>query len=113
MCVQAAADEHRGSLGALDQLLQQIAENPQPVGESFEADLGELEARIRGTLEFSLRLAEDAVGGDLKQELENMTERLRETQKLIAESERQLETGVMLNQDADKKTNSAGRGGHL
>ena len=113
MRAQAAADEHRGSLRALDQLLQQIAENPQPVGESFEADLGELEARIRGTLEFSLRLAEDAVGSDLRQELENMTDRLRETQKLIAESERQLETGVKLNQDADKKTNSAGRGGHL
>ena len=113
MRVQAAADEHRGSLRALDELLQQIAENPQPVGESFEADLGELEARIRGTLELSLRLAEDAVGSDLRQELENMTDRLRETQKLIAESERQLETGVKLNQDADKKTNSAGSGGHL
>ena len=50
---------------------------------------------------------------DLRESLTNLTERLRETQKLIAESEGQLETGVKLNQDADKKTNSAGSGGHL
>jgi hypothetical protein len=31
--VQEATDQHRHNLAALDKLLQQIAENPEPVGE--------------------------------------------------------------------------------
>ena len=41
--VQDATNTHRANLAALDQLLQQIAENPEPVGEDFEYDLRALQ----------------------------------------------------------------------
>ena len=44
--VQDAANLHRENLKQLDELLQQIAENPQPVGEDFEEHLSNLELKI-------------------------------------------------------------------
>ena len=43
--VQDATNTHRANLAALDQLLQQIAENPEPVGEDFEYDLRALQVK--------------------------------------------------------------------
>ncbi len=40
--VQDAANEHRETLASLDKLLQEIAENPEPVGEDFEYKLRKL-----------------------------------------------------------------------
>ena len=45
--VQEAADEHRKNLANLDKLLQQIAENPEPVGEDFEYQLMQLKVKVR------------------------------------------------------------------
>ncbi len=43
--VSDAANDHRKNLASLDKLLQQIADNPEPVGEDFEMQLRKLQAR--------------------------------------------------------------------
>ena len=49
--VSDAANDHRANLAALDRLLQQIAENPEPVGDDFEQQLRTLQ--VRNSLIFS------------------------------------------------------------
>ena len=48
--VQDAANEHRQNLADLDRLLQQIAENPEPVGDDFELQLRSLQVKVVGVL---------------------------------------------------------------
>jgi hypothetical protein len=42
--VSDAANDHRKNLASLDKILQQIADNPEPVGEEFEMQLRKLQA---------------------------------------------------------------------
>jgi len=48
----------RLNLAQLDDLLQQIAENPQPVGEDFEHQLRDLELKVKLTLDFANSLTD-------------------------------------------------------
>lgn len=48
--VQAAADQHRDNLAALESLLQQIADNPEPVGDDFLLQMRRLKVRVKNTL---------------------------------------------------------------
>ena len=105
--VQMAANQHRDNIRQLDQLLQQIAENPQPVGEDFEDQLARLEEQIRRLLTSSLEWSAGAVDTDLRENLTNLTERLRETQKLIGESEKEISRGARLGQEAAVKAGLA------
>ena len=105
--VQTAANQHRDNLRQLDELLQQIAENPQPVGEDFEEQLAKLEKQIRMILSSSQQWSAGAADSDLRDSLANLTERLRETHKLIGESEQEISKGARLGQDAAVKTGKA------
>merc|ERR1712083_268791 len=44
--VQDAANRHRANLEDLGNLLQQLAENPKPVGQEFEMQLKKLQVRV-------------------------------------------------------------------
>ena len=44
-------DIHREQLHQLGELLQTIAENPEPVQEDFEAELGRVEVKVSALLE--------------------------------------------------------------
>ena len=91
--VQAAANQHRDNLQQLDKLLQQIAENPEPVGDDFEESLSKLEHRISLTLQDSQAISENAMAGGLRARLDNLSERLKEVKQLVAESGMQLNGG--------------------
>ena len=107
--VQAAVDQHRHNLAQLDHLLQQIAENPQPVGEDFERHLRDLEIKIQLTLEFANTFMEgaDAIGSDAKGNLEDMITSLHRIRSLIEESEGLLMHGERLSRDAAKQVGKA------
>jgi len=105
--VQQAANNHRDDLKELAKLLQNIAENPQPVGENFESHLKHLEIKIRTILENSLKFDEGAAGEDLKDTLENLSVKLGETRRRITEIEKYLVEGVNLHQEASEITGEA------
>ena len=107
--VQAEVDRHRLHLAQLDNLLQQIAENPQPVGEDFERRLRDLEVKIKLTLEAanSLGGGTDAVGPDARTSLEGMIADLEGTRILVAESESNLLQGERLYRDASEQAKRA------
>jgi len=105
--VQQAANNHRDDLKELAKLLQNIAENPQPVGENFESHLKHLELKIRTILENSLKFDEGAAGEDLKDTLENLSVKLGETRRRITEIEKYLVEGVNLHQEASEITGEA------
>ena len=107
--VQAEVDRHRHNLAQLDDLLQQIAENPQPVGEDFERQLRDLEVKIKLTLDFAKTFTEgtEAVGPDAKADLENMIASLDRTRSLIEESDNNLMRGEKFTRDASKQAKKA------
>lgn len=105
--VQHAANQHRHNLQQLDKLLQQIAENPEPVGDDFEESLATLEQRIQLTLEDSLKISENAIDGSLREQLENLTLRLKEVNQLVQESREQLNGGEDQGEQAFKVAEKA------
>ena len=107
--VQAEVDRHRLNLAQLDDLLQQIAENPQPVGEDFEHHLRDLEVKIKITLDFANSLTDgaDAVGPDARTNLENMITSLKRTRSLMEECENNLMRGEELQRDASNQAKKA------
>ena len=106
--VQTAANQHRENLRQLDELLQEIAENPQPVGEDFEEELARLEVEIRELLASSRHWSAGDVDGDLRDKISNLTASLRETENLLlAESEKELAKGARQGQEAAVKAGQA------
>jgi len=91
--VQNAVNQHRDNLHQLDNLLQQIAENPEPVGDDFEESLAKLEQRITFTLEDSLKISENAIDGSLREQLANLILKLKEVDQLVGEAGRQMNGG--------------------
>merc|ERR1712130_303626 len=91
--VQNAANKHRENLQQLDKLLQQIAENPEPVGDDFEDNLLNLEKQISLTLEDSLALSENAIDESLQEQLANLKIKLQAIHHLVLEARKQLDEG--------------------
>ena len=68
----------------------------------------QLEIKIRKILENSKQLSGDAIGVDLREQLGNLTDKLRETHKLIGESEKEILVGIKYNEDAVNRAKTAG-----
>jgi len=92
--VQNAANTHRDNLQQLDDLLQQIAENPEPVGDDFEDNLLNLEKQISLTLEDSLLLSENAIDGSLQDQLANLKIKLKKVNHLVSEARKHVNEGA-------------------
>jgi laminin gamma 1 len=88
--VKDAADEHRDNLDRLDVLLQEIAENPEPVGEDFDYELMELRVQVKSLLA-DTKIASSTDDGDtLRDRLENLRLRLQDVIELIMNADMQI-----------------------
>jgi len=88
--VQEAANQHRANLAALDRLLQQIAENPEPVGEEFELKLKKLKVRVTTMVADAKISSQNDDGETLKDRLNKLSEKLQQVDELIIQAEQQL-----------------------
>lgn len=64
--------------------------------------------KIKILLANSKQLSEDTIGVDLREQLENLMDRLRDTHKLVGESEKEILVGIKYNEEAAHKTTVAG-----
>lgn len=88
--VQQAANQHRANLESLDRLLQQIAENPEPVGDDFELQLKKLQVRVTTMVADAKISSQNDDGETLKDRLHKLSDKLKQVDKLIIEAEQQL-----------------------
>ena len=85
--VSEAANRHRANLEALDNMLRQIAENPQPVGTEFAFKLRQLSVEVTAVLADARISSQNADGGTLRDRLEELRTKLEEVSRLVAESD--------------------------
>lgn len=88
--VQDAANRHRANLEDLGKLLQQLAENPKPVGQEFEMQLKKLQVRVGVLVSDALISSENEKGGTLRDRLETLRERLQEVVNLVENADQQI-----------------------
>ena len=101
--VQDAANQHRANLDSLDRLLQQIAENPEPVGDDFEIQLKKLQVRVKTMVADAKISSQNEEGGTLKDRLKNLSDKLEDVVKLVAKADKQLD--VANNNSEEAKNN--------
>ena len=91
--MKVEVDIHREQLHQLGELLQTIAENPEPVQEDFEAELDRVEVKVSALLE----QVETSIGGGkaMKEQLEDMVTGLEEARRLSQEAEAILDEAVV------------------
>ena len=89
--VQESADQHRRNLESLDKLLQQIAENPEPVGDDFEIQLKKLQVRVKTMVADAKISSQNEEGGTLKDRLNNLSDKLDEVVQLVSKADKQLD----------------------
>ena len=78
-------DTHRKQLYQLGELLQTIAENPEPVQEDFEGELDKVEVKVSALLE----QVESSIGGGtaMKEKMEELLRNLADARKLSKEAD--------------------------
>ena len=83
--VKAEVDTHREQLFQLGQLLQTIAENPEPVQEDFEGELDKVEVRVSALLE----QVETSIGGGpaMEEQMKELASSLADARKLSREAD--------------------------
>ena len=89
--VQDTANQHRANLESLDSLLQQIAENPEPVGDDFEVKLKKLQIRVKTMVADAKISSQNDEGETLKDKLLNLGEKLEQVIDLVTEADQHLE----------------------
>ena len=91
--MKVEVDIHREQLHQLGELLQTIAENPEPVQEDFEAELDRVEVKVSALLE----QVETSIGGGkaMKEQLEDLVTSLEEARRLSQEAEAILDEAVV------------------
>jgi len=103
--VKVEVDTHREQLHQLGELLQTIAENPEPVQEDFEAELDRVEVKVSALLE----QVETSIGGGkaMKEQLEDLVTSLEEARRLSQEAEAILDEAVVGGEDARRRQRTA------
>ena len=91
--MKVEVDIHREQLHQLGELLQTIAENPEPVQEDFEAELDRVEVKVSALLE----QVETSIGGGkaMKEQLGDLVRSLEEARRLSQEAEAILDEAVV------------------
>ena len=87
--IKLEVDEHRAQLEQLADLLQTIAENPEPVGDTFEGELRKVEARVSVLLEEAQRTV--GGGGLMRHRLEELSKNLASVRSLVRQAEALLD----------------------
>ena len=85
-----AANEHRRHLSDLDKLLEQIAENPEPVGDDFKFQLRDLQVKVTATLADARISSRNENGGTLRDRLEDLRGKLQDVETLVTSSREQI-----------------------
>jgi len=88
--VQDKANEHRDNLDRLDTLLQEIARNPEPVGDDFEIKLRQIEVRVVQMVGDAKISSQNNEGETLKDRLVNLHEKLDKVIELVANAKVQI-----------------------
>uniref|UniRef100_A0A0K2SX80 Laminin subunit gamma-1 n=1 Tax=Lepeophtheirus salmonis TaxID=72036 RepID=A0A0K2SX80_LEPSM len=102
-----SANRHRNNLETLENLLQQIAENPEPVGDDFEYQLRGLRVRVAQTLVDARISSQNEEGNTLRGRLEELRLKLEEVISQVMEANRQIETAKQHGVEADDKVRNA------
>jgi len=89
--VQTAVNQHRSNLDALDRLLQQIAENPEPVGDEFEVQLRKLQVRVVTMVADARITSQNEEGGTLRDRLEDLAVKVQEVISIVLNADKQLD----------------------
>lgn len=100
--IEDATNEHRRNLAALDNLLQQIAENPEPVGGDFEYQLRQLQVTVKSTLADARINSQNEEGGTLRDRLENLRVKLEKVINLIMEADQQVQSAKNQGSEAQR-----------
>jgi laminin gamma 1 len=105
--VSDAANDHRTNLATLDKLLEQIAENPEPVGEDFEYQLRQLQVRVSATLADARISSQNEDGGTLRDRLEDLRLKLQDVINLVVSSNGQIEEAKTKSTEAKTNVDTA------
>ena len=105
--VKQSTDEHRKNLDDLDKLLQQIAENPEPVGDDFEYQLKELVVRVRQTLADARISSQNEEGGTLRDRLEGLRVKLGDVIQSVMTANSQIGIAQNHGVEANEKVQRA------
>ncbi len=107
--VSDAVNEHRTNLANLDRLLQQIANNPEPVGEDFEYQLRQLQVRVTATLADARISSQNEDGGTLRDRLEDLRLKLQDVVELVVSSNTQIDDAKVEGQAAKNNVEKASK----
>ncbi len=105
--VRDATNEHRQNLAALDTLLQQIAENPEPVGEDFEYKLRKLQVRVKSTLVDARINSQNDEGGTLRDRLEDLRVKLQDVIGLVMDADGKIRVAKEQGREAERDVDGA------
>lgn len=105
--VSDATKIHRENLASLDRLLQQIAENPEPVGDEFKLQRLQLQVRVTATLADARISSANEDGATLRDRLEDLRLKLQDVINLVMESDSQIEVAKARGLDAKANVGKA------
>lgn len=88
--VSDAAREHRENLANLNQLLEKIAETPEPVEQDFFLEVRQLQVKVSATLADARIYSGNEVGGTLRDRLEDLSGKLQDVVGLVIDSKAQI-----------------------
>jgi len=104
--VSEAANSHRENLAQLDNMLKQIADNPQPVGQDFQYKLKELSVNVKSVLADAKISSQNSDGETLRDRLEELRMKLDEVKDLVTDSDSKIEVakdhGVKASENFEK-----------
>ena len=105
--IENAANNHRQNLEELQRLLQKIADNPNPIGESFEFELKALQVDVTSTLADAKIEAQNGEGGTLRERLENLRVKLMAVINLVISADNNVKDAEEKGYDASFDVNKA------
>ena len=103
-----AANRHRTDLDALDDLLEKIGNDPEPLDNRFEMRLRQLQQTVTATLaEAQITAKPQGDQGTLRDRLDDLDKKLQEVTNLVSASNDQIQQAKMEGREADTKAKNA------
>ncbi len=105
--VSKAANEHRQNLADLNDLLEKIAESPEPIEEDFLYEVKKLRVSVVTTLADARINSRNEDGGTLRDRLEELGTKLRDVVALVLDSDSQIEDAKIKSKKAKENVKNA------